>query len=255
MSQSCIFCGSRPVNREHIFSRAWIRELMPSVQPLRHRHIRQGAEGASLHDIWWQKHEADLVVKCVCATCNSGWMSDIDEAAKPLATQMALGVTTVLETVAKQLALARWMTKVAFMFDQTQARPLVDSGDHHGFYETMRPPPSSMIWLGRALPPDGMFSAGGRTHGLRLETGDAAETPTAADAANLYLCTVHINQLLFQVFIARPESPDGIHVDRASEGRFVRTLWPTSFVKVVWPPEGAVPDDKLDAFGDAFITD
>jgi hypothetical protein len=227
---------------------------MPSTTPYLHRHTRTSIRNDAPTEKWWQKHEADLVVKCVCETCNSGWMNDIDQAAKPFATQMALGHDTVLGTVAGHVAVATWMTKVALMFDQAQARPLVEPEDHHRFYATRRPLPASIVWLARALPPKNMFSAGGRPYGLRLDPAGPTE-PQEADSANLYFCTVDINHLLFQVYIPRRNTPAGIPHVRSSEARFVRKLWPATFTKIVWPPEGAVPHDKLDTFASVFITD
>ena len=226
---------------------------MPSEAPYLHRHTRESIRDLPSLDNWWRKHEADLVVNCVCETCNSGWMNQIDEAAEPFTTQMALGLETSFNTVADQLTVAAWMTKIALMFDQAAARPLVEPEDHRRFFTTKAPLPGSIIWLARAVPPANMFSAGGRPFGLRLDLGGTPEA-AEADTANLYFCTVDVNHLLFQVFIPRSDTPAGFPSDRPSEAPFVRKLWPSPLTKIVWPPPGFVPHEKLDAFASAFIT-
>jgi hypothetical protein len=254
VTRLCIFCNRIPTTEEHIFSRAWIEKVMPSDTPYRHRHTRQSARGGPPIDRWWPKHEADLVVKCVCDSCNSGWMNRLDQTTEPLRTTMALGLETRLTTAASQLTLGAWATKVAMMFDQTQARPLVEAEDHHRFFKTKMPLPNSIIWLARALTPEGQFSAGGRPWALRLEESGTTKA-RKADTANLYFCTIDVNNLLLQVYIPRRDTPEGFPRERPSEAIFVRKLWPTSFLPIVWPPEGAVPHDKLDTFASVFITD
>jgi hypothetical protein len=254
VSQGCIFCGQRPTTKEHIFSRAWIEKVMPVDTPYLHGHTRGTARRGQPIEKWWRKYEADFAVKCVCETCNSGWMNRIDQAAEPFTTNMALGLETRLVSAASQLAVAAWATKLAIILDQTQDRPLVEHEDHRRFYETKKALPQSIIWLARALPPEGKFSAGGRPWALRLEkrgTPKSRESKTA----NLYFCTIDVNHLLLQVYIPRRDTPAGFPQERPSESRFVRKLWPTSFVPIVWPPEGAVPHDKLDTFASAFLTD
>lgn len=74
------------------------------------------------------------------------------------------------------------------------------------------------------------------------------------DVANAYFCTVNVNHLVFQIFISRSDAPQGYALDRSQNSRFVRPLWPLTYMPVGWPPDGIVPYDQLESFADAFIT-
>jgi len=73
--RTCIFCGSTPLTREHIFPK-WIVEMFPAGE---YSHGMGGTDTATQQ---WNKRNMDSTVRCVCGSCNGGWMSAIEVEAK-----------------------------------------------------------------------------------------------------------------------------------------------------------------------------
>jgi hypothetical protein len=242
VTRKCIFCGQSPVTNEHIFSRDWLETLMPATDRFVHRHLREERADDDSFDVLWRKDEFDVKVKCVCRDCNSGWMNDLDKEAEPFTTPMAMGLETTLPTLRTQTSVAAWATKLAMMCDHTQRVPVVESAAHKAFYETRTPVTGSTIWLARTRPEG--FTAGARS--VSWAMGEGRTT-------NAYFCTIDVNHLVLQVFIPRSDTPEGWGFDRSKNVAFVRQLWPPGFTKIVWPPPGIVPADKMENFARAFI--
>ena len=75
----------------------------------------------------WRVHQwSRLVVGCVCASCNSGWLSNLENAVKPLIPSIASGERRVASlTDAESLVLARWAAKTTFLCQLTAGLPSI----------------------------------------------------------------------------------------------------------------------------------
>lgn len=105
--RQCVFCGSEPVTREHVWPR-WISALLGDRGPF---HVREAPGRVDR-----TARELDLVVKRVCAGCNGGWMARLEEAVKPVLTPMILASPPQqLLAPAGQTRLARWAMKTLLM--------------------------------------------------------------------------------------------------------------------------------------------
>lgn len=79
----CIYCGGLGLSKEHIFA-DWLRDYIP----------RDATEHSMAVTIQWP-HMADTRlesktgdtharrIRKVCVACNGGWMSELQQAAKP----------------------------------------------------------------------------------------------------------------------------------------------------------------------------
>ncbi|MEK8146667.1 hypothetical protein NKH18_51540 [Streptomyces sp. M10(2022)] len=77
LPMSCVFCGGSPVTKEHIFPQ-WLNEyLLPGRQ-----QTEQARYGEGAYDKTRQSVGLDFTVKKVCASCNNGWMSQLEVASK-----------------------------------------------------------------------------------------------------------------------------------------------------------------------------
>lgn len=109
MARKCRFCGGGPLTREHAWPQ-WLdnvlakREInqtnIPDDLVPRHRGKRKTVSGDE--------------VRYVCKNCNSGWMSEIEYAAKPFVGPMVQGRGTVLSRDA-QAIVATWIVKTCFV--------------------------------------------------------------------------------------------------------------------------------------------
>ena len=95
----CAYCGAqKELTREHVFPR-WLRSELddyPTVTPARGRHLFGG----------------DLVVADVCADCNNGPLSELDETAKRYWDDGLDSAETLSGSVAALMA--RWAAKVGY---------------------------------------------------------------------------------------------------------------------------------------------
>ncbi len=122
----CVFCA-RPLakstsTREHAVPQ-WLLRLLKientSIQPA---GWRSGQSYSRNPHPWLQ-----LVVRAVCATCNSGWLSDLENAVKPLLRDLVVAQDCALATLGReeQTVLARWTTKTLFLIHRTTGIPTI----------------------------------------------------------------------------------------------------------------------------------
>lgn len=109
-TRSCVFCGGRPLTREHI----WPEWIISSVR----KHLGPApVQVARLNDDPYVVPELNATVKVVCAGCNNGWMSELETRVRPALEPMILGRLPVALTPVMQAMLARWAFKTAVMID------------------------------------------------------------------------------------------------------------------------------------------
>jgi hypothetical protein len=107
--QACIFCGSNgKMTREHVWGE-WLRQMVPAEMNKHEvRAERIGAPGTPLQaETRLRAGDPLSTVKVVCAACNSGWLSQIQERAKPYLIPLIQGQPTALGPDG-QRALAAW---------------------------------------------------------------------------------------------------------------------------------------------------
>jgi hypothetical protein len=84
-----------------------------------------------------------------CFGCNSGWMRNIEEYAKPYVTTLMLGDRILLETV-HQYALAAFLSLATIRIDiANKTAHAVPPTDHQHLIQHREPGPNWMIWIMR----------------------------------------------------------------------------------------------------------
>jgi len=78
----CLACGitSSPASREHVFSDWLLQEFDPNVSMGLFRMLGDGSRRQVRDEI----KLASFRLKEICECCNNGWMSNLENAAKPL---------------------------------------------------------------------------------------------------------------------------------------------------------------------------
>src|SRR6266568_7486843 len=87
----CAFCGdSGGMTKEHVWPQ-WLREHAGELEPVRFAHTagfeRSAADAfRETRTVTVQQPGSvlNLVARAVCARCNSGWMSQLEERVRPL---------------------------------------------------------------------------------------------------------------------------------------------------------------------------
>jgi hypothetical protein len=108
VDRTCVFCGSdKKLSNEHVIPQ-WLGRLLPF------RGIRQ----MSIPDTFIPEHRGDfknaatMQVGRICEDCNSGWMSALEVAAKPIIGEMVIGRGVLLTEDAQAIA-AAWALKTS----------------------------------------------------------------------------------------------------------------------------------------------
>lgn len=119
MSNSiCIFCqqdltGNR--SKEHIFPQWLLNHLCIKDDEITPTHFSyKNGEAVST-----RKHSLDeLLAGRICQSCNTGWMSRLEEDIKPIIIPLISADKVVVELTPKErLSLARWAAKVAYLLN------------------------------------------------------------------------------------------------------------------------------------------
>jgi hypothetical protein len=88
-------------------------------------------------------------VRVVCGKCNGGWMSGLQEKAKPFIVPLMLGQPTVLRPPAQQ-TVAAWATMAVMAAEYVdKGKIVVTQLERTRFKETLVPLPTWRIWIGR----------------------------------------------------------------------------------------------------------
>jgi hypothetical protein len=96
-NRSCAFCGSAAsLTGEHIWS-DWLSRLLGK------RKVRYNWTEADGTVKEYRLVGLNAKVNIVCETCNNGWMSDLENAVKPIVQPMILN--------ADEIALSHWTSR------------------------------------------------------------------------------------------------------------------------------------------------
>ena len=82
----CVFCGGTPVTLEHVWPR-WVAAILADGGPV------QVERGVDDEPATWQQVSLEVTIRRVCAICNNGWLSELEQAAKPRLEPLILGDT------------------------------------------------------------------------------------------------------------------------------------------------------------------
>jgi hypothetical protein len=110
----CFFCGqSATLTREHVIPR-WMKKSLDGHSGWERGYWFRSAVPMERTKAL-RRHRTDMVVRRVCTRCNSGWMSDLEVAARRLLEPLIAGETIKVEAYERQLLL-RWALKTAAVF-------------------------------------------------------------------------------------------------------------------------------------------
>lgn len=204
MERSCVFCGNRPLTREHVFPQ-WLTNVLPDQERWR------GQDSAVLYlrdqdrdappDVSREMGErfTATTVNRVCATCNHGWMERLESEVRPALTKLIVGEAFTFGSDASE-ALATWVAKTAMMAEFTHpeskaTRPL----DYRDLYETGRPPSDMFIWAAATDTVDWCV----RMEHAGLLFGDPDEVDVD-QPCNVHSTTIGLGKVVFSVLGGSP---------------------------------------------------
>lgn len=226
---TCAFCGRPGLTLEHVFPQ-WLVGALPTQEAWR---------GQDRFRVIWPGQAQPLPrreipesftksrVRCVCRSCNGGWLSDLETKVRQLLSAMIQGKAQTLPAT-ECVTLATWATKTTMMVEFTDLdshayRP----GDRSWVRERHQPPMGTTVWASPLLLSD--------EWGLRAEHSGLLIGDQATDISlpcDIQQTTIGLGQLLFVVAHAPPPRTalPPLHMLIPS----MRLLWPGPSV-VEWP--------------------
>jgi hypothetical protein len=187
----CLFCGSVPLTREHLWP-DWLRREARIKGRWPHR-LQQEEDGYETRDQEFEAPPFNQQVRAVCGDCNGGWMSDIEAAAKPIFQQLIYARGRRLHR-AEQRTLASWALLKAIVFDELHPKERVVPTVHREHLYRHRQPPTEGLWVRLAT-----YEAQDIGHyayqGLRLQPG---QDPPPVEP-NIYFVTITLGALVVQL--------------------------------------------------------
>ncbi len=189
-----------------------------------------------------------VTAKCVCAEhCNNGWMSRLEQAARPYLEPMVFGQAVKLGEEGRRL-INLWVAKTAVCseFSLETTDRVIPSSVHQFIYEHGAPPPNTSVWVG-AYSPDQDFRYWHHQSTVRHD-GDWARTRPVV--GNVYRITFLIGHFVFQFAGFTQELNWKIESPLEAQGistRLCPITWPLP-ASLVWPPSGSFDRATLEAF-------
>jgi len=222
---------------EHVVPRWLARALYVEGSEVTHRY--EPRSGGNARPWSFVKPEADLRGRVVCALCNSGWMSALENEAKGTLETLALGRTHGVLSTDEGRVVVRWAIKTALVLAAIDREPAPKRA-------LRRIARSSTFHSGIAIP-EGIVVFAGRIDGhsgvsLKIQGHALTGTLIPEQTATIYLAFRH---LLLVVFVRQLPSLGRPHVAPPFDGAMIELGPPCT--SVVWPPARPLP---LSAFGD-----
>lgn len=252
LPKRCIFCDVEgKLTREDFFPE-WFRKLYPA--PAGSRGARLNAEATRPEvdpatgrivvnivptSLARPGDLADQTLRVVCAPCNNGWMSRLQEAARPILTPYILGKWP-RPTRAGRAVMSSWAAMFAMVIEfGDEPSAIVPPIEREVFRYDRRPPIGAMVWAGR-LAGDLPYWFHRRT--LRV-TDDSTEIMVVPNGA---LTTIVLGHLMLQVYLTTSDLEPIDPVERADR-LGLTILWP---LRETSPRHHRLPTRDADAIRD-----
>jgi len=212
----CLFCNRRATSKEHVWP-LWLLERLRRA-PMATIHSERG-DGT--RNRWSGK---EVTAKFVCAGCNNGWMSELENVVKPVVEPLLLDHNVGLDRPA-QTVLAAWAVKNAMVFEALRVAPpwFFTDGERSAFRKSLRPPTRTNVWIAKCVEHSGCFCSAFDMNVVL----DEGETTVPA-----HLTTMAFGSLTIQ--IAAGKLPHSVPLATTVTLEDTSTRWEEATVRI-WP--------------------
>jgi hypothetical protein len=232
---ACIFCGGRPLTREHLFP-GWLRPYLGGDAQHLYRHGSLG--GAQPFMQQRREMAATRRRRLLCDPCNTVWGSDLERAAAPVLVPMVQGATRWLSQADQELV-ARWSMKTAMVFDRTYpSEQFIPDAHLREFRQTDIPPAGTWVWMA-AYASDARVATHVSFPFPFRTAGD--ERPRGRTLVG-YGVTLTIGHFVVQVLNDPEGSEDVVNESLRTFWEIIRPIWPIEVTRRRWPPRRWIDD-------------
>jgi hypothetical protein len=251
----CIFGGhDEKLTSEHIWG-DWITDYVPRTMNKHHyANILIPRPGEAEPPIVRIRAGDPLSsqVPVVCGPCNSGWMSRLQDEAKPFLIPLFEGKDCALDPSART-AISAWITMATMTSEyvsRDSTKIAISQGERDWLMNNRIPPEGWRIWIGRHHVKNW---AGQWIHATFPFASSGMNIPNEHRLPNTQTTAIQIGALyifvISSVFGVIPRIWDWSNAPRAR--RCLRQLWPHNNGTLIWPGLD-MSDDDADTFARAF---
>ncbi len=228
----CIFCGQTASKKGEHFWPAWASDYLPSSKMRVRSKVKDGELEKFIHQPGSPK---TIQIRAVCSTCNSTWMSQIEERTKPILKSILVDQRPITISLQGQIELATWVALKLIVADRSYPEDAIFSDQEcKNFANDKLPPDGLSISIYWHTGPFGAVNQYNRNHYKLL---------SKTDTKVLHHCT-NFTFVFGEAFFRG-------WVERGPLGRKVRhvglcnvPIWPPSIEPVYWPPVECVTVDE-----------
>lgn len=179
----------------------------------------------------------EVKIRCVCDTCNNGWMSKLEGACKPLLGCLIRGLHVPLDH-AQQSQVANWAIKTAMMQDAVRPKTMFYRKEEcENFRRALATPERTLVWLGRyfgnALSLDGVD--------VRIDLSEEVTGVAKGTATTIVVGHVALQVLSFHVVPEHSHRAIDVTPRTKDWENFLFRILPSSS-PFTWPPRREFTD-------------
>ncbi len=243
----CLFCDEASRYEKEDVLPVWLAEVLRQMNPgmkydshrmrvregrIDRQHISRGhGSVAGVHKL-----------PIVCRSCNGGWMSEIEQHAKPILTPLVQGLRTTL-TVQDQYTVSLWMTLKSLMYE------LLDWSHHfirpeyfQTFFTIRKPPPNFRVCLAEF---GGGLNQVASYVRVPLIGHESDKPPTPGP--NLQLLTLIFGHLVIQSVLPFDGTVSALRYEPPTPTTTFVSIWPTQRTST-WPPRKRMSEPLFRVF-------
>ncbi len=148
MRKKCIFCqrDNQKITKEHILPN-WLSRMYGEDMTCTNESTTE--EGKVVYS--FQSKIFQQTTNTICAACNNGWMSEIENQAKPILERMLRGKNVVLDKK-KQHRIATWAMKTVLVINHNNPappkKPMIPISHYENFYMNKQITDRGIVLLG-----------------------------------------------------------------------------------------------------------
>lgn len=236
----CIFCGRSGLSREHIWSE-WTYQYAPKEPNVTHiKYAEVSTPGnASRREKSYQGDVNTIKLRVVCERhCNNGWMSALEQRAKPLLIPLLRGEPAVLSKNT-QSVLAAWAATKVMVCEHYDPDSITSTQEDRNFLMTNQTPPTFWrIWFANQTGGPEWRSAYSRYAAELGPVPNGEPSPVMGKIPkNTQAVTLGIGKLLIHAIAC--SLPNVVFDLPDSYTRYLHRIWPYQG-DFFWPPQPAL---------------
>ena len=226
--RTCIFCGN-PVDSKEDAWPLWLVRRLGNTE----EGIVEGQRGKQTPHSW-RAGKYPLRTGNVCkVSCNNGWMSDLENRAKPIIERFFLYEQVSLDQH-DQTTLAIWICKNAMVYEtlRHESSWFFTSQEHKLFRESFHLPLHTSIWIAKSVGFTGLFCTASDLNGIAIEH---------INHVKAYVTTMGFGPIAIQILNAKMSKPIPQYITIAGNlqpGPWDQTIiqiWSITADVISWP--------------------